>query len=379
MPNGTGLLGDPSATQSSVVVPHPGNPDQYYIFTVPANESPVFLSSGLYYSIVDLTLNGGLGDLSTKNVFLNGPVSEKVTSVVHQNDQHVWVITHLWNSDAFYVYLIDDMGIQNTPVISNVGSVHSGDLTNSAGYLKASVDGSKLALTRLLYDPAFPSDFPSQIEIFDFDNATGQVSNPIISTVPYFRVYGLEFSPDSKKLYFANNTPSLSLDPMEIYQINLEAGSATDILNSATIIGTHTKSSSAFFTGALQLGRDGKIYVSVVGSNFLGAIQNPDQLGTAANYTENGADLGGRIAQFGLPNFIYSANSLGEPLATNALFLNVEKSSLRNVLTWRVSVPDELHYFIIQRSLNGFDFETIGQIDVVKGQVNYYFEDWQRC
>src|SRR5210317_951840 len=32
--NGQGLLGDPSSTSSAVIVPKPGNSDQYYIFTV---------------------------------------------------------------------------------------------------------------------------------------------------------------------------------------------------------------------------------------------------------------------------------------------------------------------------------------------------------
>ncbi|MFY8029734.1 MAG: hypothetical protein ACOVPB_11205, partial [Bacteroidia bacterium] len=32
MPNGTGLFGDPSATQSAIIVPKPGNPNIYYVF-----------------------------------------------------------------------------------------------------------------------------------------------------------------------------------------------------------------------------------------------------------------------------------------------------------------------------------------------------------
>ena len=33
MPNGTGLLGDTSSTQSAIIVPNPSNPNIYYIFT----------------------------------------------------------------------------------------------------------------------------------------------------------------------------------------------------------------------------------------------------------------------------------------------------------------------------------------------------------
>ena len=47
MSNGTGLNGDGLATQSTIIVPGPGNPNLYYIFTVDTNGGP----RGLCYSI----------------------------------------------------------------------------------------------------------------------------------------------------------------------------------------------------------------------------------------------------------------------------------------------------------------------------------------
>ena len=107
MPNadyfgGNGLLGDPSSTSSGLIIPRPGNPDNYYIFTVDEphhnnawaypNQGPADINgntlfqyddiigssvpndddgfnNGLNYSLVDLTLNGGNGDVvaSEKN------------------------------------------------------------------------------------------------------------------------------------------------------------------------------------------------------------------------------------------------------------------------------------------------------------------------
>ena len=57
MQNGTGLMGAPSSSQSGIIVPKPGSNNLYYIFTVPFETDP----GGLRYSIVDMTLNGGLG------------------------------------------------------------------------------------------------------------------------------------------------------------------------------------------------------------------------------------------------------------------------------------------------------------------------------
>ncbi len=96
MPNGnygagTGLFGDPSSTQSAIIVPKPDYPNIYYIFTVdePHSENALAypnafsgtylesgtgstpndddgLNNGLNYSIVDLTVigsNGSIGDV----------------------------------------------------------------------------------------------------------------------------------------------------------------------------------------------------------------------------------------------------------------------------------------------------------------------------
>jgi hypothetical protein len=57
MLNGTGLLGNWSATQSSVVIPKPGSSRYYYLFTVPAYSQ----TGGVCYSLIDMQLDGGLG------------------------------------------------------------------------------------------------------------------------------------------------------------------------------------------------------------------------------------------------------------------------------------------------------------------------------
>jgi len=65
MPNGTGLMGNYSSSQSGMICPIPNNPDQWYIFTI-------WPSNGLRYSIVDMTLNSGLGAVvnGTKEYFI---------------------------------------------------------------------------------------------------------------------------------------------------------------------------------------------------------------------------------------------------------------------------------------------------------------------
>ena len=60
IPNGFGLMGDPSSTQSAIIISKPGSNNIYYIFTTLGFGEP----DGLRYSIVDMTLQGGLGDIT---------------------------------------------------------------------------------------------------------------------------------------------------------------------------------------------------------------------------------------------------------------------------------------------------------------------------
>jgi len=104
MPNGSGLLGDSSSSQAALIIPHPGMGQLYYLFTVDGYGG----SDGLRYSMINMNLNGGNGDVAVgyKNVLLQSPVSEKITAARHANGTDIWIISHLWNSNQFVSYRI---------------------------------------------------------------------------------------------------------------------------------------------------------------------------------------------------------------------------------------------------------------------------------
>ena len=68
MPNGGGLIGDISATQGAAIVQSYSNPNQYFLFTMTQTLGP-----SLYYSVIDMSLNAGLGDVvaGQKNILLD--------------------------------------------------------------------------------------------------------------------------------------------------------------------------------------------------------------------------------------------------------------------------------------------------------------------
>jgi len=91
-------MGHYSSTQSSIIVKCPGTDNNYYLFTTYGAEN--HLEGGWRYSIVDMSLNGGLGAVTgVKNILLEGPVAEKQTAIMHSNNVSVWVISHRWNSN----------------------------------------------------------------------------------------------------------------------------------------------------------------------------------------------------------------------------------------------------------------------------------------
>lgn len=287
MPNGYKLMGHRSSTQSAIIVPKPSSSNFYYIFTTDLQSQ----AYGLRYSLVDMNRQDGLGDVMDKNIFKTSPIAEKITAVKHQNNRDYWVLVHKWNSDAFVAYLISEKGVSIDPIISNIGTTYKGKGSAAIGGMKASPDGRKIGV-------AVWRDF-NRFEVFDFDNATGKLSNKI-TIEPYPEAYGLEFSPDGSKLYGTTNGIA-GVEP-QLWQFNLKAGNKLAINSSAILIAT----SSADKIGALQLGPDGKIYLARQDETFLGVINLPNAGGWSCRYVDQGVSLGERKCKLGLPNFMQS-------------------------------------------------------------------------
>ncbi|MEI7596620.1 MAG: gliding motility-associated C-terminal domain-containing protein [Bacteroidota bacterium] len=319
MSNGYGLLGSSTSTQSGVIVPKPNSTSIYYVFAVDFQAS----INGFTYSEVDMSLNGGLGDVnSNKNIQLLTPTCEKITAIKHANNKDIWVITHAWNSDAFYAYLITASGINLTPVISNTGTFINGANQNAIGYLKASPNGKKIAIAHYTFNEA---------QVLDFNSATGKLSNPI-TLGPFFLgngPYGIEFSPSNQFIYMSVEGTS------NIHQFDLNAA---NVAQSDVIVG----SCSNNFVGALQLGPDGKIYITAY--DYLSVIKNPDISGIGCNFTDNYLFLNGMYTIFGLPTFIQSyfngsSFSFEKTCYSDSTAFNLSASSFDSII-WNFGDPN---------------------------------------
>ena len=295
MPNGTDLLGDESSTQSAIIIPKPLDPDIYYLFTVGSTIVP----SGYNYYTIDMSLNGGLGEVVGGNVNLTdghggSDWSEKITAVQGGECNTFWVISLVQN--LYYSYKVDENGVDPNPVISPVDFLAE----TSRGYLKVAPDGTKIVAAHQGNDEASNGCF-----LYTFNNQTGQVINDEISLFPNSidQPYGVEFSSQGNKLYVSTYEPNANV--YKLFQFSLET---SNVLNSKVLI--HTESPA--FRGGLQLGPDLKIYVTIpeeytVGTNYLDVIHNPELDGAACDFEEDYIFFGSdSYSMQGLPPFIQS-------------------------------------------------------------------------
>lgn len=275
MPNGniTGLTGSDSSPQSSLIIQKSAN--EYYLFTIGAANNP----AGVRVSIIDMTLDGGLGDLTVVGDPVLDPaptsLAEGMTATEDANGTGHWLVVHSNSGNTFYVMHVTPTGITG-PTTYNVGS----GLHNS-GQIKFTVQGDRLA---------------QDDNIFDFDNATGVISNPInlgFTNSFGWGGWGRAFSPSGRFFYLNELGPN-----GDVFQYDLMA---TDIPASKTYLG----SSGSGIAGPMQLGPDLKIYFSLKGFQSLAAITDPDQPGTSCNFVADYVTLTGN-PEVSIPNFIDS-------------------------------------------------------------------------
>ncbi|KUO65422.1 MAG: hypothetical protein APF83_00945 [Lutibacter sp. BRH_c52] len=305
MPNGNGSLkGHSSSTQSAIIVPYPEDANRFYIFTVGAVVNNIG-EFGLHCYTVDMTKNNGLGDIVGTSIDLsdgrNQYWSEKVASVKGNSCNTFWIISLVQNT--FYSYKVDTNGLNPFPIKSVVDYVSE----DRRGYLKVSPDGKKLASATFTqyYDNQNNVNVlgNGKLHLYSFDDVTGIVKNDGLDLMTKIQndgvPYGVEFSPNSSKLY----TSTFDGSTYKIFQFDLEN---TNIAFSKSLI-----NSQIGYRGALQLAPNGKIYATIPpnynnGTRYLNAINSPDELGLNCNYQKNAIDLGAGRAMQGLPPFIAS-------------------------------------------------------------------------
>ncbi len=305
MPNGSnfnaGLISNSYASSGSyyppvkgaIIIPFPNDTNKFYMFYVNLEYSfgGDFVPSKLYYLIVDITLNGGLGDVVSKdNIIINDTLKVgALMAVKHSNGNNWWILDGKYKSDKHYSVLVDSSGV-NSPITQYLGNpfIDSQMVTYSPNQ---TIDGEHLAY---LFEGL---NTPGQIDLFDFDRCSGLLSNyrkiKMYNSQDTFWLKSCCYSPNNRYLYVS--------DMDKLWQMDLQSSNP---LSSMIQVGTRNPYSQLFL---MKNSPNGKIYIAHYGGyETISLIQHPDSFGTACNFLLDTVHFGspslGPWADGGLPN-----------------------------------------------------------------------------
>lgn len=302
MPNGSGLVSHNSGGQCGLIVPIPQSPNKYVVFSNTEFSAP----GQFHYSVVDMSLNSGLGDViaTQKNISLGTGWTEKLCAYYNCVGNYYWVLAHRWNSNQFVAIKVDPTGVTPTSVISSIGSIHNcgtyGGAHDAMGQMTISKDGTKVINALTCQD---------KFELFDFDINTGLLSNMISIPGNGGSAWGTGFSSDSKKLYVS------SIFGQSIFQYDLST--YTSVAINASKITLYTTGTGGYNFGYMELGPDSKVYIARPNTNFLAVVNFPNVAGVGCNFSFNGLNLSPNQSSWGISRIAYNIAGAGNNSVTS--------------------------------------------------------------
>jgi len=301
MPNGDSLKGV-AWYNELIILPMPSSPNKYYLFTLDVN-----INLGLYYSIIDMGLNNGLGDIILKNQQINSTYwAGTIKAIKHANGRDWWLFIRTAANnfdDKYYRYFVSPNGIDSMPA----QQIGTGSQTGFVEF-KWNKQGDRMAMV----------NYAGLIELYDFDRCTGLLSNPVtirqpVMVSPAPALWSCEFS-NSGDLLYISASPIIP-DSSRLIQVDLR--NYPNNITMDTLWATYFPKVTA---GALKRGPDDKIYFSCAYvppafNNYpyadsmynyfnmnLGVINSPDSLGLECDFQPWSFYLNGKRTYWGLPN-----------------------------------------------------------------------------
>jgi DNA-binding beta-propeller fold protein YncE len=292
MANGTGLTGSTSATQGAVAFQRPGYPKHYFLVTNLCSVALNVPNGNLYYHRIDMTQNGGLGAVTTKNTLLGAAntASEAIAAVPNHDGTKAWVLTATNGTNRILAYEFDGdgpTGVVKTSTLSSNNGLWFGTLRFSA-------DMSKVV--QLSNNNGETSWGPTQIRLLDFNAETGQLTENWTFTIPSATLgagYGADFSPNGNYIYVS------SIGSGGLFQYDLASNTGAGVLASGVRLSTSGS------IGNIRRAPNGKMYVANLNKNTISVINSPNTAGVGADFVLNGLTLAtGQESEWGLPEMV---------------------------------------------------------------------------
>lgn len=306
MPNGALIFGTGNVSVSApvLVVPDPGDDNLYYVF----NNTP----PELRYSVVDMRLNNGLGDVTaTRQVLLYGNSDDILAGTKHANNRDIWVTTMDAGTHNLLAYLVTPTGITTSPVVSNITYTVPPIPPTSGFASRFSPQGDKFVFSEFENG----SYVDHTLNLFQFNNATGGFGNQL--SIGNNGLGAFEFSPNGKKLYASDSVHALVQVPTatapipeilsDIKQYDLSSWNIASVQASEQVVASPPPISNwSRDHVAMQLAPNGRIYILSDNFNYLSTIYYPNVAGPACTFVDSALYIYYHTFQFGFQNFISS-------------------------------------------------------------------------
>ncbi|QDH77814.1 hypothetical protein FKX85_01630 [Echinicola soli] len=308
MQDGTNIGGDNTSAQSVIAVKVPQEQTLYYLFTTQTSGG----NSTTKFSLVDIKgeNQNGVGSVVSGDNFLFSPGTEQSAAIA--SGDTTWVMFHEMGNNTFRAYPTTSQGIGQV-VTSDVGTTHS--FGNSAGSMKFSPDGEKLAVTII------DGNGCSFVDVFDFDEESGELSEyATLDLGCDDEVYGLEFGGDSNKIFVSYQNGK----GIEEYQIQAPSDDDDDnncpscfenAADQAALeqciednVNLLANSSGTNF-GAIQMGPNGQIYVAIPGATNIGTINPGSDCDNSTYSQQQAVSTEGGTSNLGLPAYAQNSGS----------------------------------------------------------------------
>jgi gliding motility-associated-like protein len=304
-----------SATQGVLMVKHPLNPNEIYIFTtddaVGGQNNNGNITNGFNYFVFDRQTNTVSGPTRLGNY----RCTEQVAATWHANGVDLWICTHASAQDPattrdFYAYQLSCSGLNETPVVSQgefqvkwTGA--NGGNSNERSTLNFEMGlagGNTIRAVATYHNGGGTWDPVNSVSLLEFNRALGtfnHVQGLGDGTVAASNPYDAEFSPSGDRIFVSFQADPWGTLQGRIGYYDLNAGGAyTQVMTTGT---------NQISFGSLKLGGNGTLYAGKFNAgNFLapresslGTITNMDG---AANGTLNGYNVGANGVSYSLPN-----------------------------------------------------------------------------
>ncbi|MBV6440547.1 MAG: T9SS C-terminal target domain-containing protein [Haliscomenobacteraceae bacterium CHB4] len=261
--------------QSTIILPVPDSNKLFYLFhkrIIYTNNPFGVKTDKLFYSIVDMNANSGVGTVVEKNVEIMSSYLAygEMTAVKHANGKDWWLITPKDDGSTFYFFLFTNKGIVDT-LTQTIGTSPP---PNASGGIQMvfSPDGNQL----------FRSIPSGAVMVYNFNRLNGFFSNFDTIHVDYGNwpsvANGCAVSPNGRFLYVS---AELRIYQFDLWSDNISASQITV----AEWDGFKDPVGTLF--GQCQLAPDCKIYISTIDAKYYHVINNPDELGLSCNVTQH--------------------------------------------------------------------------------------------